>query len=91
MSDLFGNKVAHVKAATQTRQHACHWPGCEIQVPPAMWGCTPHWYQLPPEIRSEIWNAYVPGQEDTLTPNREYLQAVHKADEWIKNREAGRN
>jgi hypothetical protein len=85
MSDFFGEKVAHVKNATQTRQHTCHWPGCEIEVPPARWGCTPHWYALPKDIRSDIWRAYIPGQEDTLTPNREYLEAARRAQEWIKN------
>jgi hypothetical protein len=75
---------------TQT-VHPCSWPGCEIEVPTSRWGCTPHWYALPKDIRSEIWRTYVPGQEETLTPNREYMEAVKRAQEWIKNHGATGN
>lgn len=76
-------KVAHVKAAAQSRNHACHWPGCEKQVPPAMWGCTRHWFMLPRRIRNDIWNAYRIGQEETLTPSRDYVTAARAAQDWI--------
>lgn len=42
--------------------HACMWPGCQRQVPGAMWGCKPHWFALPRSIRADISSAYVPGQ-----------------------------
>ena len=78
-------KVAYVKRALPARDHACHWPGCPAQVPPAKWGCTKHWFLLPPEIRSRIWRAFKPGQEINLTPSSEYLAAANAAQAWIKN------
>jgi hypothetical protein len=77
------DKVAYVKSQGQTRAHHCHWPGCDRQVPPAMWGCKIHWYRLPAEIRRDIWNAYRPGQERTQTPSRAYVEAAQRAQEWI--------
>lgn len=85
------DKVAHVKSAQQTRGHLCHWPGCVKEVPPAMWGCTPHWYALPADIRSAIWRAYKIGQEDTMTPSRAYIEAARRAQEWIIAHEASGN
>lgn len=78
-----GNKVAHVRAAGQSRGHHCHWPGCERQVPPAMWGCRPHWYRLPPPLRARIWQTYRAGQEDDGRPSRDYLAAARAVQEWI--------
>ena len=80
-----GEKVAHVKAAGQTRNHGCHWRGCDKQVPPAMWGCREHWYALPKHLRDRIWQAYRPGQEATLTPSREYLTVAQEVDAWIRS------
>ncbi len=78
-----GAKVAHVKKGRQTRNHHCHWTGCTEQVPPAMWGCRKHWFDLPKDIRDRIWNAYVPGQEVRLSPSKEYLEAADAAQRWI--------
>lgn len=91
MSTSIAKKVAYVKRAGQTRDHACHWPGCNVQVPPAKWGCTKHWFWLPKEIRDRIWRAFRPGQEINLTPSREYLDAAAAAQEWIRQREARQN
>lgn len=77
-------KVAHVKSAAQTREHACHWPGCTRQVPPAMWGCRVHWYALPKAIRDRIWSAYRPGQEKDMKPSSRYLEAAKAAQDWIR-------
>jgi hypothetical protein len=79
-------KVAHVKRAGQTRSHTCHWPGCAKQVPPAMWGCKPHWFALPKNLRDAIWCSYQPGQEETLTPSHAYLDAAHAVQRWIRER-----
>ena len=76
-------KVAHVKAAKQTRGHTCHWPGCQKQVPPAMWGCTAHWYRLPKPLRDAIWATYRPGQEKSLDPSAEYMKAARAVQDWI--------
>lgn len=77
------DKVLHVRRAGQSRQHTCHWPGCERQVPPAMWGCRAHWFRLPKAIRDDIWLTYRPGQEADLRPSAEYLDAARRAQAWI--------
>lgn len=77
-------KADYVLSQPQTRRHSCHWPGCEKQVPPAMWGCSRHWFRLPKAIRGAIWKTYRPGQERTLTPSIEYLRAAGEAQRWIK-------
>ena len=78
-----GEKVRYVKAQEQTRDHNCHWPGCERQVPPAKWGCSPHWFKLPKDIRDAIWRAYRPGQEIDSRPSEAYLGAALRAQAWI--------
>lgn len=65
------------------RVHTCHWPNCQRIVQPKFWGCTLHWYMLPAELRSRIWKAYVPGQEITKTPSREYIAVAREVQEWI--------
>lgn len=76
-------KVAYVKSQGQTRDHKCHWPGCNKQVAPAMWGCYKHWMMLPPELRKKIWGAFRPGQEVNGTPNREYVKVAREVQVWI--------
>lgn len=77
------DKVAHVKAAANDGNHTCHWPGCTKRVPPAMWGCKPHWFKLPLGLRSKVWAAYRPGQEDTKTPSRRYVEVAREVQAWI--------
>lgn len=79
------NKADYVRGQGQTRNHHCHWPGCEKQVPPAMWGCKPHWLRLPWALRNKIWATYVPGQEINGTPSEAYLQAAAEVQAWIQN------
>ncbi len=81
-----GEKVEHVRAAagSDTGGHHCHWPNCPNAVPPAMWGCKTHWFTLPRVLRTKIWNAYRPGQEQSKDPSRVYLEVVREAQEWIK-------
>ena len=67
------------------RAHTCHWPGCEREVPPKMWGCRRHWYMLPKRLRDKIWAAYVPGQEITKTPSAEYVKVAREAQRWIND------
>ena len=81
------DKVAYVKSQKQTRRHHCHWPGCEKQVPPAMWGCSQHWFKLPKALRDKIWRSYKPGQEVSLTPSPEYLEAAKEVQAWIAQQE----
>lgn len=64
--------------------HMCHWPNCNKQVPPRMWGCKEHWFRLPKIIRDRIWLTYQPGQEITKTPSVRYLVAARGAQKWIE-------
>jgi hypothetical protein len=82
-------KVRYVKKQKQTRNHKCHWPGCNQQVPPALWGCLFHWRKLPATLHKKIWDAYRVGQEKFLEgkgpiPTREYLEVAREVQEWIK-------
>jgi hypothetical protein len=77
------SKVAYVRRQGLTRSHHCHWPGCERQVPPATWGCRPHWYTLPQELRDRIWRTYRPGQEVNGTPSRDYIEAARAVQAWV--------
>ncbi|MFZ0269904.1 hypothetical protein [Caulobacter sp.] len=76
-------KADYVRSQPQNRDHHCHWPGCTKQVPPAMWGCKPHWFQLPPQLQRRIWRCYVPGQEITGRPSAEYVAVAREAQAWI--------
>lgn len=78
-----GQKANYVRAAGQTRRHHCHWPGCNANVPPAMWGCRVHWYKLPLALRTRIWQMYKPGQEINGTPSREYVTVAREVQAWI--------
>ncbi len=79
-------KVTHVTRAKQTRRHGCHWPGCNRQVPPAMWGCKEHWLTLPKRLRDRIWWAYEPGQEDRMDPSEDYMAVAQEIQDWIARR-----
>lgn len=77
-------KADYVKSQVQERIHACHWPECDTQVPPAKWGCKWHWFQLPISIRNKIWAAYRPGQEKNMKVSRAYITAAREAQAWIR-------
>lgn len=76
-------KARYVLAQQQDRQHHCHWPGCQKQVPPARWGCREHWYALPKDLRDRIWRTYRPGQERDQRPSRDYLEVAREVQDWI--------
>jgi len=78
------SKASYVLQQKQDRKHHCHWPGCDKQVPPAMWGCKAHWFKLPIRLRNWIWRTYWPGQEKDLTPSDEYLKAADAVQKWIR-------
>lgn len=79
-------KADYVRKQQQTRKHHCHWPGCEKQVPPAMWGCSAHWFTLPAALRSKVWATYRPGQEVTMTPSEAYVEVAKQVQAWIAAR-----
>jgi hypothetical protein len=80
-----GQKADYVRARLRgpTGRHHCHWPGCDALVPPAQWGCRPHWLALPRAVRTRIWVAFRPGQEVSKTPSRDYVAAAKAAQDWI--------
>lgn len=68
--------------------HTCHWPGCKREVPPAMWGCSPHWFKLPVRLRNMVWAAYEPGQEISKTPSANYIAVARQIQDWIASQPA---
>ena len=83
------SKAEYVRAQGQTRDHHCHWPGCNKQVPPAMWGCKTHWFKLPANLRARIWATFKPGQEVDGTPSAAYLAAATAVQAWINSQASG--
>lgn len=71
-------------------KHTCHWDGCEVSVPPKMWGCKIHWFTLPKFLRDAIWKAYRPGQEVRKDPSDQYVVVALMAEEWIAAFKAGK-
>jgi hypothetical protein len=53
-----------------------------------MFMCRRHWFSLPQDIRDEIWEVYVPGQEIRKEPTDEYLEVAQRAIRLLE--EAGR-
>lgn len=80
------SKADYVRAQGQTRKHHCHWPGCDKQVPPAMWGCKGHWFTLPAGLRARVWATYRPGQEVNGTPSAAYIEVAKAVQAWIAER-----
>jgi hypothetical protein len=83
MNDI-AKKVEYVLTQKQTRNHHCHWPGCDKQVPPAKWGCRQHWYMLPKQLRDRIWRTFQPGQEVNATPSGDYVAVAREVQDWIE-------
>lgn len=79
-----GNEANVIEEERKFIKHTCHWPNCNTEVPPALWGCKAHWFKLPPHLRRKIWATYKAGQEITKTPSKEYLEAANEVQQWIK-------
>jgi hypothetical protein len=79
------DKADYVRRQGQTRNHTCHWPGCQEQVPPAAWGCKEHWMKLPRYLRLKVWRAFRPGQEKTMDPSAEYIKVAKEVQEWVRS------
>lgn len=67
--------------------HTCHAMACPARVPPAMFMCKGHWFQLPKDMRDAVWATYVPGQEDRMDPTEAYLNVTQRAIRWLAIRE----
>ena len=70
-------------------KHTCHWPGCDVEVPPKMWGCKKHWFTLPKILRDAIWRTYRPGQEVDKNPSEDYLHEADRVQLWCHGYNAG--
>jgi hypothetical protein len=81
------SKAVYVRRQPQDRRHECHWPTCDRQVPPAMWGCREHWFKLPKALRDRVWMAYEPGQEVRMDPSDEYLTVALEVQAWIAHQQ----
>jgi hypothetical protein len=71
-----------------TAEHTCHAKGCQVRTKPKMLMCLRHWRMVPRAIQAEVWDAYVPGQEISKTPTREYLAVARKAIDHVAQMEA---
>lgn len=79
------DKAQYVKSAPNIdTTHTCHWPGCSVQVKPAMWGCQTHWFKLPKRLRSMIFSTFRPGQELDKNLSRDYVKAAQIVQNWIR-------
>lgn len=67
--------------------HRCHAIGCDAEVPPALFMCRAHWFDVPKPLRKEVWRTYRRGQEITKDPSREYLAAAKAAIRAVAEKE----
>lgn len=65
-------------------QHLCHATNCETLVPRRMFMCKRHWFMLPKFMRDEVWDAYTPGQEETMDVSQRYFLVTRKAIRYIE-------
>jgi hypothetical protein len=71
-------------------QHTCHAEACTTAVPPKMFMCRSHWYQLPKAMRDKIWELYTPGQEVRKDPTMEYLEHAQACIDFVAAKEGRR-
>jgi hypothetical protein len=64
--------------------HTCHATGCKVPVPPKMFLCRRHWFRLPKPMQAEIWDVYVPGQEQRKDPTPEYLEVAQRCIRYLE-------
>lgn len=69
--------------------HRCHAVGCDIEVDPGLLMCRRHWFQVPKNLRREVWRLYRKGQERDKNPSREYLAAAKDAIDAVDQAEHG--
>ena len=67
--------------------HYCHAEGCKILVPPRLFMCKFHWYQVPKKLRDRIWEEYRPGQEIDKNPSKKYLKVAAEAIDAVAIKE----
>lgn len=74
-----------------TTTHDCPAPGCDAQVPFEMLACRTHWYQIPSDLRRELWFEYRRhfGEDSYFEARAECLAALGVPDEEIAGANAG--
>jgi len=68
-------------------KHFCHAIGCIKEVEPRLLMCPTHWRMVPRSLQHDVWNTYVPGQEQTKLPTEEYLDAAKVAIQVVRELE----
>lgn len=64
--------------------HPCRWPGCTKHVPYGIWGCQTHWFKLPQDIRTAIFNAIgAPERAAAAKAAADWLAANHPVQEKL--------
>ena len=81
-------EVAQLPYSKPPVKHTCHHPRCNEAVPPKMLSCKAHWFELPKDLRSKVWDAYTPRQEVTKNPKAEYAEVIREVMEYW-NRDEG--
>jgi diadenosine tetraphosphatase ApaH/serine/threonine PP2A family protein phosphatase len=56
--------------------HTCHALNCEVNVPPRLHMCKPHWSMVPLKLQRDLWANYRRGQERDMSPSPKYLHAA---------------
>jgi len=59
--------------------HKCPGPSCSRMVAGHMLMCRVHWYQVPPGLRSEVWDAWRGGAGAGTAEHREAILAAIKS------------
>ena len=67
-----------------TRPNPGPWPGCRKHTRPAYLMCRSHWFQLPADLRSRIWDTYRAGQT-AATASPEYLAALRDVLDYARH------
>jgi hypothetical protein len=71
-------------------QHVCHAVGCHVPVARSRLMCIEHWFMVPTAMRKRIWVTFVPGQEVSRKPSREYVEAARDAINYVARLEGQR-
>lgn len=69
--------------------HRCHAHGCNVEVPPRMLACKPHWYALPKFLRDAVWREYRNGQEEHKRVTWRYMAVQRLAVSRLARDEHG--
>lgn len=79
--------MSHIRGRDRA-EHTCHAAGCTAHVHPSMFMCKRHWFMVPKKLRDEVWNEYVPGQEQfEVAPTEGYFSVTREAIRVVAEKE----